>query len=319
MKISVVMTVYNGEKYLLEQMDSILDQSYLPNEIIISDDCSNDHTMNLLEKYNNNKNIEIKIYKNEKNLGFTKNFERAIFKSTGDLVFLSDQDDVWYKNKIETIINKFNENPDINLIIHDADLVDANLKKTNLTSISQAKSGFKNTDVLITGALSVFKKDLLKYILPFPQDLLGHDGYIHFIAKNLGSRLVINDNLQMLRRHTGNTSDWVASSLKKINQLDVFKNQFLSNRAKNYNDRLVIVDRAMTLIKTLQKENNNFSEIILNKSLVNLKKERKALEKRNTLEGKSFFKKKLIAFELLLKNQYVYFNGIKSFIRDLIR
>ena len=75
----------------------------------------------------------------------------------------------------------------------------------------------------------------------------------------------------------------------------------------------------MTLIKTLQKENNNFSEIILNKSLVNLKKERKALEKRNTLEGKSFFKKKLIAFELLLKNQYVYFNGIKSFIRDLIR
>ena len=261
MKISVVMTVYNGEKYLLEQMDSILNQSYLPNEIIISDDCSNDRTMNLLEKYNNNKNIEIKIYKNEKNLGFTKNFEKAIFKSTGDLVFLSDQDDVWYKNKIETIINKFNENPDINLIIHDADLVDANLKKTNLTSISQAKSGFKNTDVLITGALSVFKKDLLKYILPFPQDLLGHDGYIHFIAKNLGSRLVINDNLQMLRRHTGNTSDWVASSLKKINQLDVFKNQFLSNRAKNYNDRLVIVDRAMTLIKTLQKENNNFSEI----------------------------------------------------------
>ena len=319
MKISVVMTVYNGEKYLLEQMDSILNQSYLPNEIIISDDCSNDRTMNLLEKYNNNKNIEIKIYKNEKNLGFTKNFEKAIFKSTGDLVFLSDQDDVWYKNKIETIINKFNENPDINLIIHDADLVDANLKKTNITKISQVKSGFKNTDVLITGALSVFKKDLLKYILPFPQDLLGHDGYIHFIAKNLGSRLVINDNLQMLRRHTGNTSDWVASSLKKINQLDVFKSQFLSKRAKNYNDRLVIVDRAMTLIKTLQKENNNFSEIILNKSLVNLKKEREALEKRNSLEGKSFFKKKIIAFELLLKNQYVYFNGIKSFIRDLIR
>ena len=313
------MTVYNGERYLIEQIDSFFNQSYLPDEIIISDDCSYDNTMNLLEKYKENKSIDIKIYKNEKNLGFTKNFENAISKSTGDILFLSDQDDVWYKHKIETIVDRFKNNPNINLIIHNADLVDANLKKKNLTAISQVQSGFKSTDVFITGALTVFKKDLLKYFLPFPQNLLGHDGYIHFVARNLGTRMVVNDKLQMIRRHSRNASNWTASSLKKINKFDVFKNQFFSKRIKNYNDRLEQVNKVINLIKTLLVEKHVFSNDLLIESLNNLKKERDALEKRNLLESQNFFKKKIIAFELLFKNQYIYFNGLRSFFRDLLR
>ena len=88
-KVSIVMTVYNGQKHLAEQIDSFLNQSYLPHEIIISDDCSTDNTLQLLEKYKNNKKIKIKIYKNTKNIGFTKNFEKAISKSRGDILFLS--------------------------------------------------------------------------------------------------------------------------------------------------------------------------------------------------------------------------------------
>lgn len=319
MKISIVMTVYNGERYLIEQIDSFFNQSYLPDEIIISDDCSYDNTMNLLEKYKENKSIDIKIYKNEKNLGFTKNFENAISKSTGDILFLSDQDDVWYKHKIETIVDRFKNNPNINLIIHNADLVDSNLKKKNLSAISQVQSGFKNTDVFITGALTVFKKDLLNYFLPFPQNLLGHDGYIHFVARNLGTRMVVNDKLQMIRRHSRNTSNWTASSLKKINKFDVFKNQFFSKRIKNYNDRLEQVNKVINLINTLLVKKHVFSNDLLIESLNNLKKERDALEKRNLLESQNFFKKKIIAFELLFKNQYIYFNGLRSFFRDLLR
>ena len=161
------MTVYNGEKYINEQIDSFINQTLLPHEIIISDDCSTDKTLEILENYKNEKKIKFRIFKNEKNLGFTKNFEKAILKSTGDIIFLADQDDIWYKNKVQTIIDKFNENPNIFLIIHDADLVNEKLEKSNLSLSSQIKSGFKNTDIFITGALTSFNKKLMKYFLPF--------------------------------------------------------------------------------------------------------------------------------------------------------
>ena len=127
MKISIVMTVYNGEKYLNEQIDSFLNQTLLPDEIIIADDCSSDKTLEIIEKYKKNYPEKIKIFKNKYNLGFTKNFEKAISKSSGDLIFLSDQDDVWYRNKIQTVVKKFNTNPNIDLIIHDADLVNESI------------------------------------------------------------------------------------------------------------------------------------------------------------------------------------------------
>ena len=205
------------------------------------------------------------------------------------------------------------------MIIHDANLVNANLKKTSLTALSQVNSGFSNTDVFITGALTAFKRDLLKFFLPFPKKLLGHDGYMHFIAKNLGARMVISNKLQIIRRHESNTSNWVASSLIKINKFDVFKNQLFSKRTKNYNDRLVQVNKAIYLINTLQNKKHNFSNELIANSLINLKNEKKALKKRNLLERQNFFKKKITIFELLFNNQYIYFNGIKSFFRDLLR
>ena len=86
---------------------------------------------------------------------------------------------------------------------------------------------------------------------------------MHYIAKNLGTRMVINDKLQIIRRHSKNTSNWVASSLKKINRFDVFKSQFFSKRIKNYNDRLVQVNQVIYIIKTLQNKKHSFSKQIL--------------------------------------------------------
>ena len=319
MKISIVMTVYNGEKYLQNQIDSFLNQTKLPDEIIIADDCSSDKTEEILKTYEKNNTIDFKIYRNQMNMGFTKNFENAIYKSTGDIILLSDQDDVWYDEKIETLVNKFEENPNTLLIIHDADLVNEDLEKSNLSAISQINSGFSNTDVFITGALTAFNKSLIKYFTPFPKNLLGHDGYMHFVARNLGVRMVIKNKLQMIRRHSTNTSDWVASSLKKINKFDVIKKQFFSKREKNYNDRLDQVDHVIKIITKIENENNFFSNDLLEKSLKNLNLEKKALQKRNEFQNKNFIEKKLIAFELLFKNQYKYFNGIWSFLRDIIR
>lgn len=101
--VSVVMATYNGEKYLREQLDSIINQTYPIHEIIIQDDCSTDGTVAIIKEYIENYSF-IKLYVNEHNLGFNQNFKTAVMRATGDFVALSDQDDVWFPEKIESQI-----------------------------------------------------------------------------------------------------------------------------------------------------------------------------------------------------------------------
>ena len=92
--ISIAMTSYNGEKYIREQLDSILTQTYGNFELIICDDRSKDSTVEIIKDYCI-KDSRIKLYVNEKNLGFKKNFEKAISLCKGEYIALSDQDDIY--------------------------------------------------------------------------------------------------------------------------------------------------------------------------------------------------------------------------------
>ena len=98
-KISIAMTTFNGERYLREQLDSLYFQTLLPDEIVVVDDCSVDNTKEILEEYHKKKGLI--YYINESNVGVNKNFEKAISLCSGDYIALCDQDDVWFKNKIE--------------------------------------------------------------------------------------------------------------------------------------------------------------------------------------------------------------------------
>ena len=127
MKISVAMCTYNGERYIAEQIRSILEQTQKPDEILICDDLSSDETRNILTKFASN-NPVIKLFFNENNLGFVKNFEKAISLCSGEIVFLSDQDDVWKKNKIEEMIKIFHQFPKISYVFSNADAFNENEK-----------------------------------------------------------------------------------------------------------------------------------------------------------------------------------------------
>ncbi len=102
--VSIAMTTYNGEKYLSAQLDSILNQTYKNLEIIICDDCSTDDTRQILTNYSK-KDSRIKLFFNDKNLGYSKNFQKAISLCTGNFISLSDQDDIWIPEKISLGIN----------------------------------------------------------------------------------------------------------------------------------------------------------------------------------------------------------------------
>ncbi|ASK31547.1 hypothetical protein CEY12_16135 [Chryseobacterium sp. T16E-39] len=123
MKVSVALCTYNGEKYLSQQLDTILDQTLLPDELIVCDDGSSDRTIEILNDYQK-KYPQIKIFRSENNLGFIKNFEKAIFLCTHEIIIISDQDDVWSKDKVEETVRFFNNNPQFDGVFHDLQLMD---------------------------------------------------------------------------------------------------------------------------------------------------------------------------------------------------
>ena len=123
MKISIALATYNGTRYLREQLDSFVAQSRPPDELVITDDNSTDDTISIIKSFASQAPFEIRYSVNEKNIGYTANFERAIQQCTGDLIFLSDQDDIWLPEKIARIEAEFEQNPAALLIMCDALLV----------------------------------------------------------------------------------------------------------------------------------------------------------------------------------------------------
>lgn len=120
MRVSIVMSTYNGEKYIFEQLESLKKQTRPADEVIISDDCSSDSTNEIIDKYIKDNNLKNWIhYKNAQNKGWKKNFMNAIELSTGDLIFTCDQDDIWFKHKLEQMEQIMINNDKINLLISD--------------------------------------------------------------------------------------------------------------------------------------------------------------------------------------------------------
>jgi len=99
---SIAMCTYNGEKYLREQLDSLVAQDYPNLEIVIVDDCSTDSTPQLLEEYAG-QHPNFTIHQNEQNMGFRRNFEKALKLCSGEIISLCDQDDIWFPNKISAL------------------------------------------------------------------------------------------------------------------------------------------------------------------------------------------------------------------------
>ena len=125
-KISVALCTYNGEKFIEQQLDSILNQTITVDEIIICDDCSKDNTVAIINKYIENNPSLFKLYINENNLKSNANFEKAIQLTTGDYIFLSDQDDIWKNDKVEKIITVFNNNKKAEGVFSNADFINDN-------------------------------------------------------------------------------------------------------------------------------------------------------------------------------------------------
>lgn len=313
------MATYNGGKHLNEQLNSFLLQTRLPDELIVCDDGSTDNTLDILESFRTKATFRVLIFLNEKNIGFTKNFEQVLSKCSGDLILLSDQDDVWFENKIYDLEQVFLSDISKLLVISDGNLVDENLNWFGVTALQQVQSGYGSSDALIVGALTAMRKEFLLCALPLPDGYIGHDVWLHDLARKLDTRIVLNKSLQLIRRHSSNTSNWVASSVNKINKFDVFKSQFRTVLSNDYKDRININLSTIDRLLQISNSKNTFSKEIIEASIAYLILERRALDSRNRIPQLNFFKRKYYALLMLFTNQYRFFNGYKSFFRDIIR
>lgn len=207
MKISVAMATYNGEKFVKEQILSILSQLGGGDEIVVSDDGSTDKTLEIIRAINDRR---IKIFSGPKK-GVKQNFGNAISKCSGDYIFLSDQDDIWLPNKVAVVKDAF-EKEKCDCIVHDAEVFESDSERVIEPSFFAwrksgkgiAKNIWKNTYI---GCCMAFSADMKKYILPIPDNVNMHDQWIGILCEKHNGSVFIPEILVKYRRHEGNQTE----------------------------------------------------------------------------------------------------------------
>lgn len=223
--ISIAMATYNGAKYIGEQLDSIIHQTYTNIEIVIVDDCSKDDTVAVIEQYQEQYPF-IYLHINEQNSGVTVTFEHAISKCTGEFIAISDQDDIWELNKLEILLNEIGEH---DAVYSNSLLVDANGQSLNksFTTIMNMKSYYSGAPFLLSNSVPghtiLMKQGFVQNILPFPPKML-FDLWIGFCAAGNNGIKFVNKTLVKYRQHETNTIGTRDSKNKK--KKDAVKVQF---------------------------------------------------------------------------------------------
>lgn len=280
-RVDILLATYNGENYLVEQLESILSQSYSNFRLLISDDCSTDGTRKILEEYKEKDN-RIQLFFQGKNLGVIKNFEYLLKKVESKYYMLSDQDDIWKNNKIERTVEKL-ENSESDLVYTDLEVVDENLNVTyksywKLKGIYSKVKKYNNFESLylnnfITGCTIISKKEFIDDILPLPNTskFVLHDYWIALIISQKGKIAYIEEPLIKYRQHKNNKigSKKQSDTLKSIDEIrelfirvkkEHFK-VFIENEDKFENPK----------IKKLNKKALKYYEMLSNKKNINFR------------------------------------------------
>lgn len=315
-KISVAMCTYNGELYISEQLVSILNQTILPDEIIISDDNSSDKTIEIAESILKDSNISYKIIVNKINIGVVRNFENAVNNTTGDIILFCDQDDVWNTEKVSIISSEFDKDPSLVMVFTNAELV--NFRREKLKKNLWDTVGFSNylcddkaffdtllNRCIVTGATMAYKRKIAIKLMPFPDSWL-HDGWLAINALNFGNIKAINMPLIEYRQHSKNVIGAGYVSFRK--------------RILKYIEKT----KEMQSIRTMKYNRYNSYYLANNATL-----EDEKIEK--VLNCKLFWKDMLLLSDVnltqgiitimkhIIKGSYKkYYSGIRGAIRDIL-
>lgn len=204
MKVSICMTTYNGEKYVGDAIKSILCQCDENVELIIVDDASKDNTQNILRSFNDPR---LRIFFNENNLGVISNFNKALSLAKGDIIFLSDQDDLWMQNRISSMLAAFENDSDVCCVRHSVMFMNGKGCKLDLPPETPRKTFISNLSRnSFRGCTMAINKRLLSFALPLPSKIQMHDHWIGLCSYLIGKEVYLSTPLLNYRRHESNVS-----------------------------------------------------------------------------------------------------------------
>lgn len=212
--ISVCMATYNGEKYLKEQIDSILVQLAPQDELIISDDGSTDKTLEIIKSYKDNR---ITLLEGNSFHSPILNFENALKQSKGSYIFLSDQDDIWYEDKVKTVMPLLERYDcvvsDATVIAADRTLIADSFFRLNHSGPGLLRNIIKNGYL---GCCMAFNRMILEKALPIPNSIPMHDTWIGLVSEKYGKPLFLKEALIYYRRHGANASSTTERSKRSL-------------------------------------------------------------------------------------------------------
>ncbi|KAB7744859.1 glycosyltransferase [Nostocoides sp. F2B08] len=200
MRCAVAMATCNGEKFLEEQLNSLLHQSRLPDRLVVHDDASDDRTLDMLNDFAAVAPFPVSIYARQTRIGANRNFTDALAQCTEDVIFICDQDDVWLPSKIEHIMRFFEGRPGSHAVATDAYICDSTLRHNGLR-VSQT-SGLRN------GSCNAYSRGFVELALPVPTSSTSYDGWLYSLSGWMGLRYESEEVHQLWRRHSGALSGW---------------------------------------------------------------------------------------------------------------
>lgn len=260
-RISVALCTRNGASYIEEQLTSVLDQRLRPHEVVVSDDASTDDTIDVIERTLSARGADrpdVRILRNAQPLGVTANFERALVATTGELIALCDQDDVWHPAKLERLAGAFSARSDLLLVHSDARLTDATGRPTGqmlfetlgVTADERRRVHHGEAfDVLmrrniVTGATAMVRRELVERSVPFPEAWV-HDEWLAVVGASTGAVDLLEEPLIDYRQHGANqigaTSLTGLGRVQRLRAPRSRRNAMLLERARALAERMPLL------------------------------------------------------------------------------
>lgn len=316
LSLCVAICTYNGQRYLQEQLASITAQTRLPDQLIATDDCSSDDTVKLLREFQRAAPFPVGVLVNPENLGYVKNFEKAIGLCPGDIVVLSDQDDVWKPERLAETERFFVKNPEVDAVFSNAELVDESLQPFSydlweaIEFTDLEKRSIETGDAsrvllrrnVVTGATMAFRGQLKSRLLPIPP-IWVHDEWLAAIIAATGIIQFIPNKLIYYRQHSGNQiGARKLSPSRKLGLLFTKRESFHKNLLWKTG---MLHERLATLLPA-----EHPLVVELGKKLMHLKT-------RANLQPSRLSRISSVVTELVQGNYFRYSSGWKSVVRDL--
>lgn len=310
-KISIAMATYNGERYLAEQLASFASQTLLPDELVVCDDGSSDATWEILTRFSESAPFTVRLFRNEVNLGCARNFARVLELAQGEIIFLSDQDDYWFPEKLQAVIAVFESSDEIWVVTNDQELADARLRPSGITTFGQFDAARYSGSYFSVACCTAIRASMKSIYLPLPDGVVSHDGWLHDLGEFLGVRQCLLKVLQYHRRHDRNTSDPRFNPLVRTRLLRRLWDTVNADPAPGYAYRrtcLIALRQRLAGVRPVDSP-----------MFVRIEHELAAIERRLQLVNSPRHGRILPAWQMLRRGDYRSFSGWKSLILDLVR